>query len=176
MKKIFYLICLLFIFISCAGEKVNENKSDTNIVAEKTPLIDTLNWLIGTWENANENGIMTERWEKVNDHTMNGYVTATYLAGESSDLNLIDTLEIIKIEEQFGKLKYIPAVRNQNQGLPISFTMTSMNDSVFVFENPEHDFPTKIVYRRIGVDSLQATVSGMFEGKFVEDHFNMKKK
>ena len=42
---------------------------------------------------------------------------------------------------------------------PVEFRLTSSRPGEVVFENPAHDFPTRIVYRREG-DALVATVSG----------------
>ncbi|HYJ83135.1 MAG TPA: DUF6265 family protein, partial [Allosphingosinicella sp.] len=46
------------------------------------------------------------------------------------------------------------------QGQPaVPFKMTSMTPNVVVFENPKHDYPTRISYQREG-KMLIATVSG----------------
>ena len=37
-------------------------------------------------------------------------------------------------------------------------------DGVLTFENPQHDFPTRIIYRRISVDSASARVEGPGQG------------
>ena len=40
------------------------------------------------------------------------------------------------------------------------FRSTSISDTMFVVENPAHDFPTKISYRRVTADSVVAVVQG----------------
>jgi uncharacterized protein DUF6265 len=40
------------------------------------------------------------------------------------------------------------------------FKSTSITATALVFENPTHDFPKKIIYRRVGEDSLVARVEG----------------
>jgi hypothetical protein len=42
---------------------------------------------------------------------------------------------------------------------PVRFRCTSLSDRKAVFENPQHDFPTKITYERDG-DELIAAISG----------------
>jgi hypothetical protein len=42
---------------------------------------------------------------------------------------------------------------------PVAFVRTDGGDSWVRFENPKHDFPTRIEYRRAG-KSLKATISG----------------
>jgi hypothetical protein len=44
-------------------------------------------------------------------------------------------------------------------GPPVSFAATRVKEDRAVFENPEHDWPTRIAYRRDG-DELVAKVSG----------------
>ncbi len=44
------------------------------------------------------------------------------------------------------------------------FTSTAVSDSAVTFENPAHDFPQRIIYRRRGADSLIARVEGMRGG------------
>ena len=46
----------------------------------------------------------------------------------------------------------------------IEFKLTTLEENRAVFENPEHDFPTKIVYERDG-DMLTAIVSGLIDGE-----------
>ena len=40
------------------------------------------------------------------------------------------------------------------------FRSTAVSDTMFVVENPTHDFPTKISYRRVTADSVVAVVQG----------------
>jgi len=41
-----------------------------------------------------------------------------------------------------------------------SFRSTSVSATALVFENPAHDFPRTITYRRVGADSIVARVEG----------------
>jgi hypothetical protein len=178
MKYVSYFIGFIFL-TGCAG-----NESNSQDHSEKTeklitvPPLDTMKWLIGSWENKNENGVMTETWSQQDDSALTGIVTASYLfKDESMDEPRLrtDTLETIRIEQLWGKLSYIPAVKDQNNGMPVKFKMTFCNAERFVFENPDHDFPQKITYERIGADSLVATVSGKWEGQEVKETFPMKR-
>ena len=47
---------------------------------------------------------------------------------------------------------------------PTSFRMTASDSLSAVWENPAHDFPQKISYRRIGTDSLVAAIEGPGQG------------
>ncbi|MBK7121923.1 MAG: hypothetical protein IPH68_03420 [Chitinophagaceae bacterium] len=53
---------------------------------------------------------------------------------------------------------YTSTVEDQNNRQPIAFKMTKGDDNMFVFENPAHDFPKRIVYRFVTADSLHAFI------------------
>lgn len=178
MKNFYTLIVIAVLFVSCGGESADDIRSEDSVIVNIPPPIDTMKWLIGTWENKNENGVMTETWTQEEDSALTGIVTATYYFMDENmkepELKT-DTLETIRIEQFWGKLSYIPAVKDQNNGMPVKFKMTSCGPDTFVFENPEHDFPQKIMYERFGEDSLVATVSGVWKNENVKDVFPMKR-
>ena len=65
--------------------------------------------------------------------------------------------EQVRLSASGGKLVYTALPSGQKEA---SFTSTQVSDSSLVFENPAHDFPQKITYRRHGADSLVARVEG----------------
>lgn len=62
---------------------------------------------------------------------------------------------MIKLEN--GKLVFTATPSGQQTA---SFTSTSVTDTSFVVENPQHDFPQRIIYRRRGADSFTARIEG----------------
>jgi hypothetical protein len=54
--------------------------------------------------------------------------------------------------------------------------MTSDSENTFVFENPKHNYPQKIVYKKVNENSLVATISGMQQGKQSTESYPMKRK
>lgn len=131
-------------------------------------LIKKMEWLIGTWENKTQKGSIYETWQKIDD---------TELSGKSYVLRGKDTIifENIRIAERQGNLLYIPSVKNQNNGQPVSFTLNESSLNTFVFKNTEHDFPQVISYNKITPDSLLAEISGTKNGQFQKRAFPMKK-
>jgi hypothetical protein len=126
-------------------------------------------WLKGTWENTMPEGRLSEKWEKIND---------SLYKGQSFFIKDKDTLhyETINFYQKNGKLIYEPTVKGQNNDASVSFKLTKITDSLLVFENPAHDYPQKIVYRRITDDSLAAEISGKQQGKPASEMYPMKKK
>lgn len=149
-------------FLSCREKENHELASKVNTPIEKA------NWLIAAWGNTTKEGNLTETWTKQNDST---------LVGESFLIKDNDTLfsENMLIAQKDDSLYYIPTVKNQNEGKPVSFQLTSITDNTLVFENPKHDFPQKITYTKITNDSLVAEISGIQNGKEGKESYPMKK-
>ena len=127
-----------------------------------------MDWLVGTWSNSYGEKSYTEVWKKENDSTFKGY---SHIIQEK------DTIfsEFITIHQRGDSLYYIVNVENQNEGESVSFILTDSENNKYVFENPEHDFPTKIVYHKINNDSIFAQVSGEMGGKSRTVDFPMKR-
>jgi hypothetical protein len=73
-------------------------------------------------------------------------------------------------------LIYSPTVKGQNNDESVDFKLSSESENTFVFENPKHDYPQKIVYKKVNENSLVATISGMQQGKQSSESYPMKKK
>ena len=48
---------------------------------------------------------------------------------------------------------------------PADFEASAVSDSLITFENPAHDFPQRVIYRRRGSDSLIARIEGTRNGR-----------
>lgn len=48
----------------------------------------------------------------------------------------------------------------KGEASPRGFPLVRVEDSDYVFENLEHDFPVRIVYRRVGADRLEPRIEG----------------
>jgi hypothetical protein len=83
--------------------------------------------------------------------------------------------EHISFERHKADWYYVVNVKDQNNDKPVSFKLTSISLDKLVFENPEHDFPTKITYQKIREDSILAIISGKVDGKEKTEEFPMKK-
>jgi len=126
-------------------------------------------WFLGNWENKTPQGDLSENWIKTNDSVFNG---------ESYFTKKNDTLfaETVVLSEKDGALLYTVTTKGQNGELPVAFKMTSATANQIVFENPAHDFPTKITYKLVHKDSLVAEISGLQGGKPASETFAMGRK
>ena len=69
--------------------------------------------------------------------------------------------EYLRIEEQEHAVVYIASPRGQGA---TEFVLSSINEQTAVFENPDHDFPQRITYRRVG-NRLIAGIEGVVDGE-----------
>ena len=155
---VFIYSASLLMFISC------QNKSE-----KKFEKLEKMNWLLGNWKNEMPEGVLTETWTKENDSTFSG---TTYFI-----INKKDTVhsEAIILKQLNDELIYRPTVKGQNNDEPVDFKLSSESENSFSFENPKHDYPQKIVYKKVNETYLVATISGMQQGKQSSDSYPMKK-
>lgn len=123
-------------------------------------------WLMGRWQNNSNEGNATETWQKENDST---YTASSYFVVGKDTVSS----ESIKLIQTGPDVFYIPTVKNQNNGQPVKFKLTSGGTDLLVFENPEHDFPQKISYAKISEIALEAEISGIRNGKQSAQKFPM---
>jgi hypothetical protein len=152
VKQIVYFSIILVCIACNPMLPTQESAQKTYIEIGKT------NWLIGKWQTTWEVGVAYETWQKETDSS---------LAGISYGISGKDTVafESVKLKQIGTALLYIPTVKEQNNGMPVSFTLTSSGNNYLVFENLKHDYPQKISYQQISVDSMVAEISGVMNGK-----------
>jgi len=155
-RQAFFYMFFFVLFFSCSAP-VNKHEK-----------MDKLKWLIGNWEINTPEGNYYESWKVINDSVYSG---ASYFISGKDTLSA----ETVSLEEREGELLYIPMVRDQNEGKPVTFRLTSSAEETYIFENPGHDFPQKISYRQLSADSLLAEVSGLVKGSERKEEFPMKR-
>ncbi len=176
MKLLYLPVSMLLLNIIACNNPGNKKQDlpDSTPAASYKKLNQVL-WLLGIWQDspkiknpAEVERTFTEIWRKADDSTWNG---------ESFVISHKDTVfyESIKLQERDAHLYYIVSVKDQNKEAPVSFKLISLDSMQLVFENPTHDFPSKITYTKIGSDSLYAEISGMAKGQERKVGFPFKK-
>lgn len=118
-----------------------------------SPGIHNFDWLNGTWEMPQPKGsYRLESWEEKDRTMMSG--KGLKLVGKDSTL-----LESIELYADRKNIWYVPTVTNQNDGAPVAFKLVSSTSHQFVFENPLHDFPQRIVYHLMPIDWNKGKIS-----------------
>jgi hypothetical protein len=143
----------------------------TGVTAQKksshTPAtLEQAAWLLGTWKQQTPRGIVYETWTRRDTHTFDG--KSFMLKGQDTVI-----FEIITLVQQAEGLVYVPVVSNQNEGRAVPFPSGKVTATLMEFNNPSHDFPQKISYRKTGKNGLKATISGTQDGKLRSRTFVM---
>jgi len=119
-------------------------------MAQNKPDMEKLSWIIDRWISNDGESTSYEHWEKQNKNLF---------IGGSETVKNGDTIfnEKLKIEKIGDDIFYIADVKH-NPAL-VYFKMTTLSDDEAVFENPEHDFPQKIIYKHKD-GNLHASIEG----------------
>jgi hypothetical protein len=132
--------------------------------AQSRTLVD-LHWLAGCWERTRPTSRMVELWTPAVNNVMTG---TSWSVTDSSQREL----EQLRLFARGDTLIYEahPSTQAMNE-----FKSTKVSANEIVFEDPEHDFPQKITYRRVGADSLLAVTEGDRAGRAQPITFAFKK-
>jgi hypothetical protein len=118
--------------------------------AEPTSGISAARWLAGCWELRRGETVTLEIWMLPEGGAMLG-MSRTVQAGTLRDW------EQLMLREDGDRLVYVAWPQGQGE---TGFTSTALTDSGFTVENLAHDFPQRIIYRRVGADSLVSRIEG----------------
>ena len=127
--------------------------------------IEQFEWLTGNWKGPADKGDFYESWTRYDESTLTG---EGYLIIEN------DTVfrEVLRIQNICGHWVYIASI---NKGVPVLFALAASDDSKWVFENKEHDFPQRVVYSLKTDGSLLAWIEGEMKGKMRKEEYSMEK-
>lgn len=144
----FTAVCLLT--ISAIASAQDKDAKDVKAAS--------LDWLTGCWELSvpQRNMTITEHWMRPAGGILVGM--GRTVVGEKAV-----THEYLRIIETADGLAYI-AKPSQNKEETI-FKLIKASGGELVFENLEHDFPQRIIYRKDGADSLFARIEGTRNGE-----------
>ena len=122
-------------------------------------------WLAGCWELRSGARVTQEQWMAPAGGMMLG-MSRTVVR------DTVREYEHLRLELREGKLTYVALPSGQKEA---AFTQEEAGDSGASFVNPEHDFPQRISYRRVGADSLIARIEGTRGGQPRGIDFPMKR-
>lgn len=117
--------------------------------AQGDPL-DQAGWLAGCWEAGTGNRVTLEMWMPPAGGLMIG--GSRTVAGGAAR-----AFEHLRLRAMDDRLVYTAIPSGQQE---TAFTSVVLSDTLLVFENLEHDFPQRIVYRKRGADSVVARAEG----------------
>jgi len=114
--------------------------------------ITDLAWIAGDWESdLTGRAVSEEHWTRPAAGTMIG-MSRTRVGDRTV------SYEFLRIEERGDSIYYIASPKGLCPATDFKLTRASGQEAVF--ENPEHDFPKRIIYRKNSQGGLTAIVDG----------------
>ena len=118
----------------------------------QTPTLADIAWISGDWQTApGGRRQIEEHWTQVAGGSMMG-VSRTVAGDKTVEF------EYLRIEQRADGIYYVAHPKARCPGTDFKLTRGSANEAVF--ENPQHDFPKRIIYRKAADDSLTASIDG----------------
>ncbi len=136
----------------------------TSVNADSCDSLDSLNGLLGHWESRDETSVSSEYWTRVSENAIE--VRGMSLALPDFKLTFLESIVVAPLS---GTVYYTAKVP-QNK-YPVSFELTDCSTSTAVFENADHEFPTRIAYHLVEETKLRVDVSGP-DGDGFSIHFS----
>jgi len=115
-----------------------------------TSPLQRVSWLAGCWELRNGERVTLEMWMPPAGGAMLG-ASRTTVAGT------VRETEWLRLEARGDTLLYTAVPSGQEEA---TFRSVEFTAGGFTVEDPTHDFPRTIVYRRLGPDSLLTRIEG----------------
>ena len=132
--------------------------------AQPTRVTD-LAWIAGHWQGTKGKSQIEEHWLPPSGGAMLA-VSRTLVE------NRMTAFEFLRIEERDDVIYYVA----QPQGRPpTDFRLIRISAREAIFENAQHDFPQRIIYRLEGEDELVARIEGPRNGKTVGVDFRYRR-
>ena len=130
--------------------------------------IDNLAWLEGCWNGNVNQRDFREQWSPLRGTMLLGFGSTVY-QGKTQNY------EYLRIESLPDGIFYVALPSGQREtAFKLIAIDTDDKDTIFVFANPENDFPQRISYRRGTEGWLYATIDGKIMGEDKQVIFPMR--
>ncbi len=148
------VIFVLASALSSTSEAVQSDRLAHSFQSDKPAQsfkIEDLAWLSGDWETAPGRLQIDEHWTKVAGNSLIG-MSRTVAGGRTV------FFEYLRIEARGADIFYVAHPKARTPGT--DFKLVKLTAQEAVFENPAHDFPKRIIYRKNADGALTARIEG----------------
>lgn len=130
------------------------SSSSSDFASRNDPAPGELDWMVGYWLSCDGRGQTAEVWIGAGSGLLVGATHATGPTGPS-----FEHARIGRIED--GRLAFFASPG----GAPaVAFPLAGLEQRRATFENPDHDFPQRVIYAQDG-DTLTGRIEGMMQGE-----------
>ena len=147
------MLGLVAVLLSGAPSFADDKPAASTAVADTGVALPA--WLAGAWTTVRDTRTIEEQWNEPRGGMMQA-------AGRTTQGEKLVEFEFLRIVRRGGSLVFIA---QPNGAPPTEFPLTAHGPDSVRFENPAHDFPQVVCYRRTGPDALLAVVSATRDGK-----------
>lgn len=157
----FYIVGMLAVLSSGVAWFSSEQDSKPTAGGD----LEALSWMAGSWEGTQGGVEIEEVWMAPKGGAMIGMhrdVAGGKMVG----------FEYLRIVTKGGKLAYLASPQGS---APTPFPLKEMSGKKVVFENPDHDFPQRIIYWLDKDGALNAKIEGDQGGKPAEMSWTWKR-
>jgi hypothetical protein len=158
MKRALLLFALVLL-PSCGGSQSHPAMlvGDPSSAGKLAPL----QWMAGAWHGSTNDGETDEMWSMPSGRSMQG-LGRTVKDGRTT------FFEFMTIEEGDKDVIFTAWPKGR---APTQFRLVSVKPEEVVFENPEHDFPQRIIYTHEADGMLHARAEGRVKGEARTDQY-----
>lgn len=159
---------LLLITVPVVGCAADGSRSmDAEVVTD--PLA-KLRWMVGSWGGSAPDGTWTEEhWTASKGGTMLGMSRTVKEDATGREKTL--SFEFLRIRAEGDQVTYFAAPSGRSP--PTPFRMVECDGGHVVFANPEHDFPTRIVYELSPNGTLCPRIEGTRNGNTASEGWKL---
>lgn len=156
MVKRFFVTLILILLFTRAFAQINSQ-------------LEKFSFLVGAWSFTTAKGKITEKWDWDKSSELKGSSYSVSLAGDSV------LLETISLYQSGDEIFYTATGYQEGNRSIVPFRLVSVNQNTFTFENKNHDFPQRIIYRKVSDNEILAWIEGQINGKFTKIEFPYKR-
>jgi hypothetical protein len=132
----------------------------------EAPTLEPLQFLSGCWAGTRGSETFEEMWTKP---------SGTIVVGVSRTRKAERTVftEYMQVSSEPAGL--VMRVQLKLGSTVTEFKLAKSEPGHLVFENPEHDFPQRVIYKKVGEDGLLGRIEGLNKGKQQAVDYPMKR-